>query len=359
MRTSRREFLVAATALMAAGGCDLRGASDEIETVRPDEIAPEQMLDAELRLAVPGNSLAPISVHAFERRANVAVTTERVSRDIDLLRGLRAGATGSVDAVLVGSVVLAELVRREMVEPLEASLVRGRDALLPPFSDPAADPALRHSVPQDYTPVGIAALVGAPLEEPTWAGFFRLAGEFQGQVDVPDDPDLVLGAALAALGHDWNSNSDDQLQQAAELLEPLRGFLTVRPIPRRVAPSGALAALTPGARYRAAGRGVEFVIPEDGSVVLAQSWCIPIYAPHPVSANAWLAHAIDPVTAAGAVRATGLASPVDAARPLVGPRLLLDPAVYPPRGSMEQFTQPSGEPEAIAKRAAIWQELDL
>ena len=94
--------------------------------------------------------------------------------------------------------------------------------------------------------------------------------------------------------------------------------------------------------------------------MLVRSWTIPIYAPHPVSANAWLANALNPAVAAGAV-----------ARPRGGRRrsppparwstrsLLRGPAVYPPPGSSARLVAPDVSVATAGKRRAIWQDLAL
>ena len=44
---------------------------------------------------------------------------------------------------------------------------------------------------------------------------------------MPDEPDIVIGAALLATGHDWNSDDDGDLEDVVALLAPLRGVIRV------------------------------------------------------------------------------------------------------------------------------------
>ena len=85
----------------------------------------------------------------------------------------------------------------------------------PPFDDPSFDSGGAHSVPKDYSVVGfaLAARAGAPGPS-SWADFFDLATTFPGQVGVPDDAVTVIGAALVATGHDWNSSASGDLDDA-------------------------------------------------------------------------------------------------------------------------------------------------
>ena len=96
-----------------------------------------------------------------------------------------------------------------------------------------------------------------------------------------------------------------------------------------------------------------------GTCVRVRSWCIPVYAPHPVSANAWLANALDPVYAAGESTASRRPTPVGAARALVPEAMLANPAIYPPPAAFENLVAPTFSTTGAAKRLAIWQDLGL
>ena len=88
--------------------------------------------------------------------------------------------------------------------------------------------------------------------------------------------------------------------------------------------------LCTGLGFRDPGRGVRFVVPPEGTIARPRLLCIPPYAPDPVSAHAWLNHALDPLTAARDTIRTGRATPVGEAAFALPPALLANPAVFPP-----------------------------
>jgi spermidine/putrescine-binding protein len=216
---------------------------------------------------------------------------------------------------------------------------------------------MRHSVPQDFFTIGYAVLDAAPLHDATWAGFFQLARANPGQVDVPDDPTTVIGAALVSLGHDWNSDSDGDLDDAAALLQELKSAVVIAPAPRRVGRRGALAAMAPSLDYVGARPPVTYVVPGDGTVARVRSWCIPILAPHPVSAHAWLANVIDPTTAAATVLATRRPSPVQSVPDRLPASMLLDPALYPPDDLSGELVFQHLSEAGVQRRHQIWAAL--
>src|SRR5262249_17076447 len=99
--------------------------------------------------------------------------------------------------------------------------------------------------------------------------------------------------------------------------------------------------------------------PQDGTVVHVRHWAIPIYAPNPVSANVWVANMIDPATAASQSTELVRATPVEDALVHVPTDLLANPAVYPPSDQKIPLTYPDLSDDGLAKRAALWRELDL
>ena len=228
-----------------------------------------------------------------------------------------------------------------------------------PFSDPPADPNLDHSVPLDFAYPGVAIRRSLSLSDLSWRAFFALPKTYPLQVTIPDEPDVVIGAALLATGHDWNSDDDGDLEDVVDLLAPLRGVIRVSRRPPAIGPGRAVAAMVRSLEAVETGRRSRFYLPAEGSAVLVRSWAIPIYAPHPISANAWLANALNPAVAAGQSEATRRPTPVAAARPLVERSLLSDPRVYPPPGSSEVMVAPDVSVASAGKRRAIWQDLAL
>jgi len=358
MATSRREFLLSTTAFLAAAGCGFGTSSNsDVENIGGPGVRGKQVLEGELSLAVPSSALPRRIVSDFRDATGVHVQVQRVGTDEDLLLGIGAGATGSLDAVLVGDQVLTQLIDRELVEPLDRSLIPGRDGIAPPYDDPPGDGGLRHGIPQDLTPVGFAALTTAPIRQDSWRGFFRLAEEYPGRVDVPDDAATVIGAVLVSLGHQWNTDDGGDLDEAAAELHRLRPALIVRSTPRMVAASGAMAALSEGSRYRSAPSQVRFVVPIEGTIVRVRSWCIPILAPHPVVAHAWLANAIRPATARAWTVAIGRATPVESVIAQLPASIVDDPAVYPPSDAIPNLIYQDVSADGLARREEIWAQV--
>jgi len=357
---SRRTFLVSASLLVAGAGCR-NGSSTSVETFSSGYLgSPDQTMEDHLLVSARGGELPAAAVSTFQSRSHVTVTSQDPGTDGSLLLRLAAGGYGEVDIALVGSEALSYLVTSNQVEPIDKKLVPAMARLQPPFTDPAADPGLDHSVPATYDIVGIVLQDGVVLEALTWAGFFRLAERRPGRVVVPDSADDVIGAVLVSLGHAWDSDSSGDLDDASARLEELFPSLRVlgRRVPSQVLASqhSPLASLRRAREFRRVRRG-RFLVPRDGSALEVRSYCIPVYAPHPVAAHGWLQNWLDPVVEAGAMTQLRTPVPLEQARAYVQPDVLADQTICPPTVALDASIQPDISADGQARRDQIWQEL--
>jgi spermidine/putrescine-binding protein len=349
VRLTRRQLLVAAAPL-AFAGCSRPGSSAAPQTFA--ERGPNaQVPDPQLLLAVPPSSMAASSVPDFTKRFKVKVAMVAPKPPGEL-------PPGGADVMLVNPDTLTELIDQQQVEKLDRTLISNRAQIGAPFDDPPYDSGGAHSVPKDYTVVGFALAARAGARGPsTWAEFFDLASLFPHQVVVPDDPDVVVGAALVATGHDWNSTTTTDLDDARTLLASIRPGLVIEGSVDRSGLRGRLAALATGLGFRNPPRHVRFVVPPEGTIARPRLLCIPLYAPDPVSAHAWLNHALDPLTAAHDSVHTARATPVEDATFALPASLLVNPAVYPPALPPVALGLADTSDAAVDARGQIWQEI--
>ena len=142
-----------------------------------------------------------------------------------------------------------------------------------------------------------------------------------------------------------------------ELFPALR-VLGRRPGGRRpVSPSTPLALLTRAHKFQRTSTDLRFFVPTEGSALDVRSYCIPIYAPHPVAAHAWLNEWLQPSVEAGAVGELRLPVPLEQARPLIDPTLAANPAICPPLPVLALSIEPSISEQGQQRRDQIWTEL--
>ncbi len=75
---------------------------------------------------------------------------------------------------------------------------------------------------------------------------------------------------------------------------------------------------------------LSYLVPDEGAVVWMDNMCIPKDAPNPKNAHAFINHVLDAKVNAEIANTIHYASPNVAAKPLLLPEDLNNPAVYPP-----------------------------
>jgi putrescine transport system substrate-binding protein len=187
-----------------------------------------------------------------------------------------------------------------------------------------------------------AIMPDAPLD--SWAMIFdpNVISKFKDcGVDLLDSPDDIFPAALAYLGLDPNSKSEDDLNKAAALVS------AIAPNVQKFSSSEYINDLANGdiclavgysgdvlqARDRAAdadnGVTVSYSIPKEGTLMWFDSMVIPKDAPHPDNALTFINFMLDPEIAAENSNYVNYANGNKDSQPLLDPEVLSDPAIYP------------------------------
>jgi putrescine transport system substrate-binding protein len=175
-------------------------------------------------------------------------------------------------------------------------------------------------------------------------------------VSVFDTPSEVVSTVLIYLGKNANSLSPDDLVAAERVLTAIRPYL------RYVDSSRYIEDLANGetclalgwsgdvlqARDRAneAGKGIEikYSIPKEGAVIFFDMLAIPVDAPHPLNALAFMNYLLRPEVAARNSALIRYANSVPASRPLLPETVRDDPNVYPPPDIMAKLVPNLAQP---------------
>jgi spermidine/putrescine transport system substrate-binding protein len=361
--TSRREFLASASLLLAGAACRGSG-SPSVQTFPSTFVTPgNQTLEKQLVIAAPHGQIDDQMLRGFGSRTGVDCTLQTIATGDDLLLRLAAGDFGQVDLALVDFSTLSYLVDAGQVEPLARKLIPNQSRLQQPFDDSPIDHGLRHSIPAVYDIVGVSVAAAAPIEADTWLALFAMAERHPGQVLVPDSADQVIGAVLVSLGHAWDSDSSGDLGDAHDRLAELRPSLHVlgaraRAV-SRLTQLPVLGRLAPSEAYRTPRRGERFFVPGEGSAIDLRSYCIPVYAPHPVAAHAWLENWLDPSVEAAVLDSSRVPVPLLEARTSLPGTVLENQAVCPPSEALAASVQPNISADGRVLRDQIWTELRL
>lgn len=126
----------------------------------------------------------------------------------------------------------------------------------------------------------------------SWADLWK--PEYKGRIVAVDDSRVVIGMALLTLGYDVNSTDENQLKEAKqkliELMPNIRVFDSDSPKTPLLAGDVDLGIVWNGEAFLAQQENpaFQYVFPDEGSIIFYDGMAIPVNAPHPDIAYAWL-----------------------------------------------------------------------
>jgi len=297
--------------------------------------------------------IAEDTLEKFTAATGIAVNYDVFDSNDTLEARLLAGSSG-FDVVVPTSDFMQRQIAAGVYMPLDRSklpnLVHMDESLMARAAE--YDPGNEHGVIYMWGTTGIgynvnavAERLGEDYEPSSWEMIFdpEIAAQLADcGISFLDAPTELLPAAMNYLGLDPQSTDEADFEAGAELL------MTVRPYVRYFHSSQYISDLANGeicvavgwsgdvfqARDRAdeAGRGIEidYVIPDEGALVWFDMLAIPVDAPNPDAAHAFINFIMEPQITADITNYVWFANANAASMELVDPEITGDPAVFPP-----------------------------
>ncbi len=321
--------------------------------------------------------LAPDTVANFEKRTGVRVRVSYFETNETLEARMLTGNSG-FDVVVPTAPYLQRQIHSGAYQSLDKAKLPHLANLDPAIMARVAlnDAGNAHAVVYAWGTYGIgynrkmvsAALPQLPLT--SWRLIFdpAFAAKLSGcGINFLDAPAGVVRLVLKYLGRDPNAPGPQDLADAEQVL------IKIRPYVRNIDSSIGIEALANGdvcvsldyngtvyqARRRAheAGNGIDidYLIPEEGSLLWFDMLAIPRDAPHAANAHRFIDYLLEPEVIAHISDFIGNANANAAAAPLLGP-LAADAIVYPPPDQRRRlFVQTEDSPEQSRAITRIWQ----
>jgi spermidine/putrescine-binding protein len=210
------------------------------------------------------------------------------------------------------------------------------------FVNPPYDPNSEYTAAYQWGTTGLGvnmSVVGEDFE-PSWALVFdpELTSTYGGGVSLLNDPRETMGAALKYLGYSLNSTSEEELQEAADLIAEAKANITAfdsdqydeNLVTGEVAVSHGYSG-----NFFTAFADTDnpdnwaYVIPEEGGTVWVDNMAVPAVAEHPCTAHTFINYLLDAETGAALTNWNYYASPNAAAEEFILEEILTDDTIYP------------------------------
>jgi spermidine/putrescine transport system substrate-binding protein len=276
------------------------------------------------------------TLQTFTDKTGVAVQYDLYANNEELFAKLKAGNPG-YDVIFPSDYMVESMISLNMLEAIDHSKIPNLVNVNPAkqFSDPSFNPGLKFGVPYMWGTVGIGYRKSKVPEPDSWALLLD-SDKYAGRIALLADARMVMGLALKYLGYSMNSKSEDEVNKARDLL------IKQKPNIKAFAPDNGQDLLLSGEvdlvmewngdiiSVMSEDDDIAYIVPKEGTNVWTDNICIPVGAPHPENAHAFLNHILDKEVNAEIARTIHYATADKAAQALIPAEDLSNPAIYPP-----------------------------
>jgi len=317
-----------------------------------------------LNLFIWSEYIPPNVLSKFEERFNCKLVIDLYEEAETMLAKIQGGGASLYDVVVPPDYIVPAMANQNLLLPLHKQSIPNIKNLDPKFLNPPFDPENKFSVAYQWGTVGIYARKtdGKTLDE-SWSLFFDPQKSPTDIVLIDSARDLI-GAALKYKGHSFNSTNPKELLEARDLLLQTKkrtaAFLGSVGGKNKILDKSAQAAIVysgEAARGMAEDRATYYFIPREGSQIWVDSLVILAKAPHRELAEKFINFLLEPEIGAEISNFTQFSTPNAAARNLIKPELLQNPAIYPPPEIMNhlEFLKDLGKNSRLYDQ--IWTEV--
>lgn len=334
--------------VLMLAACGLSGESGGEEEAAGAECEPGQT-DGNLNLYNWSEYIDPDLITRFEEELGVEVVETFYDSNETMLAQIDAGGA-AYDLVVPSDYMVETMIDASLLVALDHDALPNLVNLDPLFAAPPFDPEGTYSVAYQWGTTGIGFSyddVPDP-EQLSWGLIFdpEMSAPFAGKIQMLNDERETLGAALKYLGYSLNSTSEDEINEAAELLRSAKD---------RIATFDSDAyddLLVSGETMIAHGYNGNFFtafdaadawetlgygIPVEGGTAWVDSMAIPVTAESVCTAHAFIDFILDAENGAALTNFNFYASPNAAASEFILAEILEDPAIYPPDEVMQNL----------------------
>ncbi len=299
------------------------------------------VVDGDLNFYNWSEYIDPDLVTAFEEETGVDVVEDFYDSNEAMLAKLQAGSV--YDLIVPSDYMVGIMIEEGLLAELQRDAIPNLANLGDRFADPAYDPGGIYSAAYQWgtTGLGVNLEVVGEDYEPSWALAFDpdLVSQYPGGLTLLNDPRETMGAALKYLGYSLNSTSEEELQQAADVIAGVKDYIAAfdsDQYDENLVNGEVSVSHGYSGNYFAAFDSVDggwdnyaYVIPEEGATVWIDNMAVPANAEHPCTAHAFINYLLDAENGAALTNWNFYASPNEASTEFIDPEILEDETIYP------------------------------
>ena len=303
----------------------------------------------------------PDLVARFEKEQDCRVVIDTFDSNEAMYAKLKAGA-GGYDILTPTSYMVSLMNSQVMIQRLDRRRLPNLAHVDPEYLKLAVDPAMDHSAPYMVVNTVIAYLRGkVSAFVPSWSMFDRQ--DLRGRMTMLNDMRETIGAGLKFLGHSINTTDAGELAAAEAIV--VRWKKNIAKFENEQYKTGLASGeflVVQGysgdiLQVQKENPDVAFVVPREGTVISVDDLVIPVGAPQPVLAHAFINFWHDPAVAAENTTFLRYLCPNKDAYPLLGKDLRENPGVFldPEVRARSEIIAELGDANALYLK--VWDEI--
>ena len=271
----------------------------------------------------------------FADATGIEVTMDLFADNDELFAKLKEGNPG-YDVIVPTNDYAERMILANMLVPLDHGQIPNFKNVAPAFQDAAFDPGRKFTMPYMWGTIGIGyrkSVVGEELPT-SWRYVFE-SDKYSGRIALLSEATTMIGLALKYLGYSYNSVDPKELGEAEALLikqKPnVKVFAEDNGQDLILAEEVDLCTEWNGdmLQVMAEDDDLDYLVPEEGTLIWQDTLAIPVGAPHPENAHALINYILDAEAGAKIAEFIQYATPNQAARELMSPEYRDNPAIFP------------------------------
>ena len=301
----------------------------------------------------------PELITQFEEEFDVSVTSDYYPSNEELLAKVQAGGSG-YDVIVPSDYMVNIMREEELLLQLDDDAIPNAQNIAEEFADPPYDPGNQFTKPYQWGTTGLGVdleVVGEDVE-PSWDLVFdpEVASQYAGKIALLDDPRETMAAALYYLGYSPNTTSEEELQEASDLIaqatENIAAFDSNLYTDLLLSGDVAISHGFSGNYFAAFAEAdnpdqYAYLIPTEGATKWVDTMGILADAPHPCTGHAFINFLLDAENGAQLTNWNYYGSPNAAAEEFILDEILDDPSIYPPNEDGLYFLEDTGDAEIL------------
>ncbi|MDF7826387.1 spermidine/putrescine ABC transporter substrate-binding protein [Pontiellaceae bacterium B12227] len=290
----------------------------------------------ELNLYIWTEYTEPDLIKAFEEKYDCKVIETNYENCEEMVAKLQAGGISQYDMVIPSDYIVPSMIELGLLAELDHAKIPNIKNLTDTFADPSFDKGNKFSAAYQWGTVGIV-YNKEKFAEPVTSWKAVLEADDSTRFALFDSEREMTGIALRYLGYSMNTTNKKELKKAADLLikaKKKKGYAGF------VANVGGVSKVTAKALDISLGYSgdsmkseefpfMDYVIPEEGTVVWCDSMCITKKAPNKELAYKFMNFILDAKNGAQLSNYIAFATPNKASLPMIDKALLENPSIYP------------------------------